>query len=143
MEYLALINDPEKCGMLRYELPNHLESRYTNRYFWDYMCSRYPGLAESNHYQTPQLITTMMFMRKCQWVSDLFKEAVAITLDNPELLSEIHTQHGEIHRHDQSLLSVLYKVRGGDLIIPDKTYPRTLTPRERQTIPFLTTRFRR
>lgn len=143
MEYLGLVNDPAKCGMLRYELPNHLESKYTNRYFWDYMCSRYPGLAETNHYETQQLISGIMFMRKCAWVVDLFNEAVAITLDNPKLLSEIHSQPEEIHRHDQSLLSVLYKARGGDLIIPDKTYPRVLTPRERQVIPFIATRLKR
>ena len=143
MEYLALVNNPANCGMLRYELPHLVENKYTNRYFWDYMCARYPGLAESNHYNTPQLITTVFFIRKCQWVVELFDEAVAITLDNPELLSEIHTQPGEIHRHDQSLLSVLYKVRGGDLILPDKTYPRDLTFKERCTIPFLATRLRR
>ena len=143
MEYLELVNDPAKCGMLRYELPNHLERDYTNRFFWDYMCDRYPTLADTNHYQSPQIISGVIFMQKCPWVIDFFAEAVSIILDNPELLSEIHTQPGEIHRHDQSLLSVLYKIRGGDLILPDKTYPRALTPRERQIIPFLATRLKR
>ena len=149
-EYLAQVNNPATCGMLRYELPNHLECNYTNRYFWDYMVARYPSadtrypsIATSDYYQTPQIMSAVMFMRKCQWVSELFNEAVQIILDNPELLSEIHTQPGEIHRHDQSLLSLLYKIRGGDLVIADKTYPRVLTPQDRNSIPFLVTRLRR
>ena len=149
-EYLAQVNNPAKCGMLRYFLPKHKECNYTNQYFWDYMAARYssasaryPNIATSDYYQTPQIMSGVMFMRKCQWVSELFSEAIQIILDNPELLSEKHTQPGEIHRHDQSLLSLLYKIRGGDLVIPDKTYPRTLTTQERHCTPFLATRLRR
>ena len=142
-EYLALVNNPDNCGMLRYNLPKYLECNYTNRYFWDYMVDKYPSIENSDYYQTPQIMSGVMFMRKCQWVSELFSEAIQIILDNSELLSEKHTQPGEIHRHDQSLLSVLYKIRGGDLVIPDKTYPRTLTTQERHSTPFLATRLRR
>jgi hypothetical protein len=143
MEYLQRVNNPANCGMLRYELPQYKECDYTNRYFWDYMVSRYPSIATTDYYQTPQIMSAVMFMRKCPWVADLFTEAVSIILDNPVLLSEKYTQPGEIHRHDQSLLSVLYKMRGGDLVMPDNTYPRLLTPIERRTEPFLVTRLRR
>jgi len=142
-EYLDMVRDPTKCGLLRYELVGLPENKYTNQYFWDYMCARFPGTVDTNYYHTSQLVAGILFMRKCQWVCDLFSEAVSIIIDNPELISEIHTKPGEIHRHDQSILSLLYKIRGGDLVIPVKLYPRYLTIKERMITPFLVAHKRR
>jgi len=136
-KYLSMVQDQSKCGMVRHELSGLLEGQYTNKYFWDYMCSRYPGSSETTHYDTNQLLATILYMRKCDWVTNLITEALNILCDNPVVISDIYTQEGEIHRHDQSILSLLYKIRGGDLVISDCIYSRFLNLRDRMIQPFL------
>lgn len=157
-EYIKLITDTNKCGLLRYNL-EHLEGNYTNKKLIDYMFNRYYGNNECNNkcnnefineyinknnsitreniIATTQLVGGIMYMRKCQWVINFFKEALDIIIDDPYLITDKYNNCGEIHRHDQSLLSLLYKIMGGDIIIKDITYPKILSNEEKTRVPIL------
>ena len=39
-EYIEMVNDPNKCGLLRFEL-DYIEKLFTNQYMLDYICKKY------------------------------------------------------------------------------------------------------
>ena len=53
---------------------------------------------------------------------DFFKEVLFILEDEKHLFDEAYTQKKEYRRHDQSIMSLLYKLKGGNLIIKDETW---------------------
>ena len=69
-----------------------------------------------------QLVGGIQIIRKTKFTMDFFKEVLSILEDNKHLFDETYTQKGENHRHDQSIMSLLYKLKGGNLIIKDETW---------------------
>ena len=63
---------------------------------------------------TPQLVGGILIMRKCKNVMDIFTDCLNVVNDRPDFFKNCK-------RHDQSILSVIRKIRGTELL-PDETY---------------------
>ena len=53
---------------------------------------------------------------------DFFKEHMSMLYENPKIHTDIYTLSNEKHRHDQSVMSILYKHMKGNLILNDETW---------------------
>ena len=118
-QYIDMVNN-NRCGFLRFALVNHKEKDWSNHTMFDYMARHYGVRPELAH--TLQLIGGILIMRNTVFVCTLFKRAMQIIEDDPWLLTDRYTRSAEKHRHDQSLLSLLYKYMDGDLIVEDESY---------------------
>jgi hypothetical protein len=121
-------------GFLRFAL-EHPEKDYTNTHMRSYMKSRY-GVTDDN---SPQLHATVFIIRKNTFTVSFFEECMKIIEEDPLLLNETYTLPHEKHRHDQSLLSMLYKVKNVDCIWKDETWFETGFQKQ---YPFWATRHR-
>lgn len=117
-EYIELVNN-NWCGFLRFDLP-YKECDYTNKKMIEYFKTKY-NLPEK-HAETPQIIDGIYFLRKNKFTMDFFKSIMDIIDDDHYLFTEKYSLPGELHRHDQSAYSLLYKAMNGDLIINDETW---------------------
>jgi len=118
-EYIEMVNN-HWTGHLRFR-SNYKEIKYTNQYTIKYFKNRY-NMNMVKHILCEQLLGGIQIIRKTKFTMDFFKEILAILEDNKYLFCEKYTKPGEFHRHDQSVMSVLYKLMGGNLIIPDETW---------------------
>jgi hypothetical protein len=122
-QYINMVNDHNHCGMLRFELPFR-EKDFTNRYTLEYFNKKmgYSMDMLNNIYQQNMLVGGIIIMRKNEFSVRFFDIAMHILQDDPKLWTEYYTQPGETHRHDQSVLSILYRLMDGDLYLNDETY---------------------
>ena len=125
-EYIEMVNN-HWTGHLRFLLsPNCEEKQYTNQYTVNYFEKRYNENMEKHidrlKYPLQQLMATVHIMRKTKFTMDFFKEVLFILEDEKHLFDEAYTQKKEYRRHDQSIMSLLYKLKGGNLIIKDETW---------------------
>jgi hypothetical protein len=110
-------------GFLRFAL-EHQEKKYTNKHMCSYMKSRY-NLTDkqlTTYIESPQLVGGIFILCKNTFTLSFFEECLKIIEDDPFLLNEKYTLPNEKHRHDQSLLSMLYKVKNVDCILKDETW---------------------
>tara|TARA_B100002051_G_scaffold272849_1_gene310367 strand:- start:88 stop:1743 length:1656 start_codon:yes stop_codon:yes gene_type:complete len=120
-QYIEMVNN-HWTGHLRFLLsPNCQEKKYTNQYTINYFEKRY-NTKMDKYISNEQLMATVHIIRKTKFTMDFFKEVLSILEDNKHLFDETYTQRGENHRHDQSIMSLLYKLKGGNLIIKDETW---------------------
>lgn len=133
-EYINLIKQ-SKSKMLVMELEDWAGGRvggirltdnnYTNNWCVDYIKSRL-SVDDStiNHIlNTNQLVATIQILQKSSFTKTILKCTLDMLHDTHGVIfSDQHTKHNEQHRHDQSVLSLLYKLYNGDLSIPDETY---------------------
>lgn len=121
-DYINYINN-HWTGLLRFEL-KYKEKDYTNKYTFNFFKNRY-NIDEENmkkYNETFQLVGGIQIIRKNKFSMDFFRDILKILRVDKEIFTEKYTLQKEIHRHDQSIMSILYKVMGGDLIIPDETW---------------------
>ena len=118
-EYIEMVNN-HWTGHLRFLL-THPEKKYTNQYTINYFEKRY-NTKMDKYISYEQLVGGIQIIRKTKFTMDFFKEVLSILEDNKHLFDETYTQTGENHRHDQSIMSLLYKLKGGNLIIKDETW---------------------
>ncbi len=119
--YIEMVNN-HWTGHLRFLLsPNCQEKKYTNQYTINYFEKRY-NTKMDKYISNEQLVGGIQIIRKTKFTMDFFKEVLSILEDNKYLFDETYTQTGENHRHDQSIMSLLYKLKGGNLIIKDETW---------------------
>jgi hypothetical protein len=122
-EYIDMVNK-SKSGLLRFKL-NLFETDFTNNKTFDYFKNNYQliGGVIGSVIDNYQLIGGVMIMRKNEFVSNFFEKVLEILDDDPYLFTDKYSLGDGIqHRHDQSIMSLLYKYLGGDLIIDDETY---------------------
>ena len=120
-DYIEMVNN-HWTGFLRFRLPSNCkETIYNNKYFLDFFKKRYN--CDINEYmKDTQLLNGILIMRKNKFVMKFFEEHLKMINDNPKIHTELYSQPNEEHRHDQSVMSLLYKHMGGNLIIPDETW---------------------
>lgn len=121
-EYINMINN-SKCGYLRFQL-THQEKKFTNKKTIEYFKNKF-NITESmmNQYlESFQLVGGIQIIRKTQFSIDFFNKILEIMNDDQYLFTDKYTQYNEKHRHDQSIMSLLYKYMDGDLIIDDETW---------------------
>lgn len=120
-QYIEMVNN-HWTGHLRFLLSSNCqEKKYTNQYTINYFENRY-NTKMYKYISNEQLVGGIQIIRKNKFTMDFFKEVLSILEDNKHLFDETYTQTGENHRHDQSIMSLLYKLKGGDLIIKDETW---------------------
>jgi hypothetical protein len=140
--YKDMVND-HWSGLLRFQLL-HPECKFTNKYTVDYFSTKF-NINMDEHIKSNQILTTIIIMRKNKYVLDFFKQVLEILNDDPFLFTDKFNKNNETHRHDQSIMSLLYKIMNGSLILEDETYFNNGHFDELNAInyPFLATRQRK
>ena len=64
-----------------------------------------------------------MVLKKTDFTIKFFKEVLEILDQDNNLFTNKYNKKNELHRHDQSIMSMLYKIMDGDIILNDDTYP--------------------
>ena len=120
-EYIELVNKSES-GFLRFELKIY-EKDFTNKKTFEYFKEKF-NINDDIYYNQYQLIATVIIMRKTKFVTNFFENVLTVLNDDPDLFTDKYnnTTNRPEHRHDQSIMSILYKHFKGDLIINDETY---------------------
>ncbi len=120
-EYIEMVNN-HWTGFLRFRLGvNCKEKLYNNKYFLDFFQKRYN--CDINRYiEDTQLLNGILIMRKTKFVMDFFNEHLKMLYQNPKIHTDLFTLSNEKHRHDQSVMSLLYKHMNGNLIVEDETW---------------------
>ena len=129
-----------KYGIIGFEL-THKEAKYTNEKVFEHF--RIP-LDDTHVRQSSQIMASIIIIRKCPYSQALIQEWLDTLNVNAELFTDHYNGYQKTtlfhdHRHDQSVLSVLRKIRGCALI-PDDTFAHDWTTIA--DVPFLTTRIR-
>ena len=91
-----------------------------------------------------QLIGGIQLIRKNDYTINFFNQCLNILNDDMNLFTDKYTNRNtnEKHRHDQSIMSLLYKHMGGDLIIDDETwFVEGFNSEKSKKYPFWVTRF--
>ena len=127
-EYIDMCNT-SKTGLLRFQL-THQEKHYTNRQTIQYFKNKFNINDElmNTYLDSFQLLATVIILRKNEYTINFFNQLLEILNDDSKLYTDIYTNMyynvypNEKHRHDQSIMSLLYKHINGDLIIDDETW---------------------
>ena len=142
-EYINMINN-SKSGLLRFQL-THQEKNFTNKKTIDYFKNKFNinDKIMNNYLESFQILNGIMLMRKNEYTINFFNNCLNILNDDPKLHTDIYTNINEKHRHDQSIMSLLYKYMEGDLIINDETYfEEGFNSEIAKNYPFWATRYR-
>ena len=121
-EYINMINNSQS-GLLRFQL-THQEKNFTNKKTINYFKDKFNINDEmmNTYLESMQCVGGIQLMKKNKYTIQFFKQILEILSDDYKLFTDIYTDTNEKHRHDQSIMSLLYKHMNGDLIIDDETY---------------------
>ena len=115
-EYIEIVKNSEN-GIVSFELYNGfdsgeplLEKNWNNEFLFQY----YKVNNDSSIRNTPQLMATVIIMEKCKNVMNIFADTLHVLHQHPDF-------YKNCKRHDQSILSVIRKIYGTELM-PDETY---------------------
>ncbi len=117
-EYIDLINN-HWTGFLRFQL-THKEKDYTNEFTFNYFSNKFN--TNDDFRDTFQILNGILLMRKTKFTVDFFNKHLEILEECPTIHTDRNNKHGETHRHDQSVTSLLYKYMNGNLVIDDETW---------------------
>lgn len=136
-QYISILEKSD-LGIIGFELP-HQEIEYTKKEVFDYFD------VDAEIIKSNQIMATVFLLKKCDHTRALIDEWYTIACHNPSLFTDEldgFIQYPEFidHRHDQSIWSVIRKIRGA-VIIPDETYFLDFL-REGQGFPFWATRLK-
>lgn len=137
-QYLDII---ENNTFLRFQL-EHLEELFTNNVMLNYFAKKYNFNIEKLA-KSKQLMGTILGVKKNDKTVSFFNEAYTIIDEDPLLITDHYNENNKRscfidHRHDQSLLSLLYKCSNYTHAVIDHTY--SIDWSQLTHIPFLTTR---
>jgi len=121
-KYIEIINN-SKSGLLRFQL-THREKNYTNKKTIEYFKTKFNINDEimNEYLNNFQLVGGIQIIKNTQFTIDFFNKVLEVLNDDMNLFTDKYTLTNEEHRHDQSIMSLLYKHMNGDLIIDDETY---------------------
>jgi hypothetical protein len=117
--YIQILNN-NWSGVLRFEL-THPEYKYTNKYTVNYFKNKF-NVNMDKYIESNQIVGGIILMRKTIFVMEFFKKVLEILNEEQYLFTDNFTTNNELHSHDQSIMSLLCKIMGGSIIIPDETY---------------------
>ena len=142
-EYINMINN-SNSGLLRFQL-THQEKNFTNKKTIDYFKNKFNINDEmiNTYLESFQLVGGIQLMKKNEYTISFFNKVLEILNDNMNLFTDKYTNinTNEKHRHDQSIMSLLYKHMNGDLIIDDETwFIEGFTSEKSKKYPFWATR---
>ncbi len=122
-EYIAMANE-NKCGFMRFELVGLTDRQFTNKKTHEHIKNKYnvPKETMDSYLDSYQIVGGIMVIRKTDFAVKLFQECLDILDEDLNVYTDNYNQENEHHRRDQSIQSLLYKIMGGNLLIPDETY---------------------
>ena len=137
-DYLKII---KKNTFLKFEL-NYLEEAYTNKKMLNFFSEKY-NINIDKLGKSKQLVGGILGFLKNDKSVSYIEETLSILKEDPLLITDYYNdylKHPNFidHRHDQSLMSLLYKCLGYTNIIPDHTWSTNWA--ELNHVPFLSTR---
>lgn len=137
-EYIKLLDDSE-TGIISFQM-HCVEERYTTSQIFKAICDDITVKKSGQH------MATILIMKKCQHVLNIFEEFFRIIDKDNMLITDYYNTKHQLpcfidNRHDQSILSVILK-NMGSIVIPDETYYVNFNCEEAKHIPFLATRKR-
>ena len=125
-DYINMINN-SNTGLLRFQL-THQEKNFTNKKTIEYFKNKFNIDDDSmnTYLKSFQILATVIILRKNNYTIHFFNQVLKILDDDMNLFTDkYNTSHNTIiekHRHDQSIMSLLYKHIKGDLLIDDETW---------------------
>ena len=121
-EYINMCNNSQS-GLLRFQL-THQEKKFTNKKTINYFKDKFniSDKIMNDYLESFQILNGIMLFRKTEFSIKFINNCLDILNDDPKLHTDIYTQNNEKHRHDQSIMSLLYKHMNGDLILDDETW---------------------
>jgi len=125
-EYIHMINNSQS-GLLRFQL-THQEKHFTNSKTIHYFKNKFNinDNIINTYLDSFQLLATVIILRKNDYTIHFFNKVLEILNDDMNLFTDKYTNTynntNENHRHDQSIMSLLYKYMEGNLIIDDETW---------------------
>ena len=140
-EYLTMVTN-SNYGIMTFQMI-HPEEHYTSQQIFN-ACGIPP---DSPIRKSGQIGTTILVMRKCEHVMRLFVTCIDLIDNDQKLITDYYNDKDRIpefidNRHDQSILSVIFK-KYGSVIVPDESWYPDFNCPQAQTIPILATRQRR
>lgn len=120
VEYFELLSDSNK-DMLLFKMPTIIEKNWTTKEVFDYF-----NVASNKEVtDTVQYLGGIIFAKKTPGTVKFFKNFQKTVSDNPNLITNYYdkNQHSEFMegRHDQSILSVMAKIEGYE-VMDDESY---------------------
>ena len=120
-------------------MPSCKEINYCNRYTLEKLARKYKASVDV---ESDQRMGTIMFFEVCEETILFFEEICNILSEDPLIITDFYDNYSTKedakfigHRHDQSITSVLSKIKEIGISIPDETYGQNLT-----NIPIISTR---
>ena len=138
-EYIEMIKNSEN-KIISFQM-GHQENVWTTKQVFDSF-----DISENNPIETSgQFIATILIMRKCDAVINIFKNCLDKIRKDPLIITDHYNSNQKKcfrdNRHDQSILSVARKIHGS-IVIPDECWGADFNSETMQKIPFLATRKR-
>lgn len=116
LEYFLMVVQSD-IGFLRFELM-HREAEFTNSH-----ASIVVGVDDAVYRSTNQLVGGAFVLRRTPFSVEFFQRMNFFLRHHPLIFSDALTGPSDRdHRHDQSVMSLLYRQMGGNLILPDETF---------------------
>tara|TARA_B100001029_G_C15063999_1_gene461626 strand:- start:10804 stop:11652 length:849 start_codon:yes stop_codon:yes gene_type:complete len=141
-EYFEIINSSEK-GNLRFQIPNHIEKDWTTKEIFEYFNIE----DTSSIRESEQLIANHFILKKNENSIEIFNEFRKLVEVNKDLITHKYDDKNQIasfneNRNDQSILSILSKIYGAEIIEKDETFFKPFDESQ-YTFPFLAVRKRK
>lgn len=120
-EYFEIVTN-SKYGSLAFELP-YLEKNWTKGDLFVHFGVQ----SNKNITHSWQLMATSFVLRKCDHVMSMINEWNTV-MSNYDLINDIPSKYSNYlgfteHRHDQSVFSVIRKLRGSEIILDETCFP--------------------
>ena len=136
--YIELI---KKHHILRFALP-YVEGAWSNSTTINYFKNKY-SISEEKLVHTPQLMSTVMGLKKCRISVNFIDEMLNILSEDPNLYTDFYNNIDRKkdfieHRHDQSIFSLLFKCLGEGITIKDESYSQNQS--QKNNCPILSVR---
>jgi len=138
-EYINMLeNDTNETGIISFQMNECIEERFTTSQIFSILN------ANDKIKKSGQFMATILIMKKCKNVLDIFNEFFKIVDIDHKLITDHYNKNNQQkifidNRHDQSILSVIRKQKN-TIIISDETWYKNFNCTEAQKIPFLATR---
>lgn len=139
-EYIKLIEeDKNNNGIISFQMEFPEEQYTTSQIF---LSTNAPNEIK----KTGQYVGGILIMKKCENVLNIFRDFFSVLKQDHKLITDYYNNYKQSltfidNRHDQSILSVIRKIKGS-IVIPDETWYEDFNCEKAKTIPFLATRKR-
>lgn len=136
LEYFEIMNNSES-GNLRFQLSHCLEKNWTNKELFSYLNLK----PESQYGNTGQLISGHMMFKKNDTTLKIINEFENLIKTDHLLITDEYTNNSQVdgfmaHRHDQSILSLLSKIYGTEILKDETALNDPFSEEEIQVHPF-------